>query len=624
MLAVRMRLVQILTKMRIFVGYSGTVIMKKEAVEPILSAVFVDYDNVYLSLQRKSEEAARLFARHSYTWVDTIASGALVTQTKSFSNPVRRRLVMNRCYGNTVPRRNASNSETDMHSFAFVRHHFLQSGFEIVDCPPLNGHQKNSSDIRMVMDIRDYLDHKTEFDEFIILSSDADFTPVLHRLRAHAKRTVIFTSDSTAGHYTALSDGEVREDDLIACLLSEQIGAENRIALPQSEDLSALRHQIVDLVVQSVLEADFPLSLEALEERATHVLGQEKTVGSDWGSAGSLHELLSTSLPNTIGLTDSAPYFAFDTARVMPAKTLPAGPAPMQKFGNYNAEAGAQTGAGSRTMEPQPAAASNETQHASSRHAGGASSAAHSERPSSSTAGAMAPQDLQDAISRIHAACEAPPFSPPEYRAIFTLLEREISEHQFQGVKTLQNVAHRAAEIGIKMSADDARYMLDAVTQGDPWLEQGGSANLFARRFHDYVVSRCRNNGLSLSKEELELIDAWFVSAPNPDGSLHQSTAASPAGASASARQETARPTTLQDALAASDAQNKQAQQTSQGGTHWWNSRNAADQSVQPLQYSSSGQQAGGNDLVMKGAATNSQASAGGEFPRILRNRLRN
>ena len=122
---------------------------------------------------------------------------------------------MNRCYGNPVPRRNTHDNSTDMNSFPFVRHHFLRAGFEVVDCPPLTAQLKNSSDIRMVMDVRDYLTHDTYFDEFIILSGDADFTPVLHRLRAHARRTVIFANDFTAAPYTAISDGEVRESDLI-------------------------------------------------------------------------------------------------------------------------------------------------------------------------------------------------------------------------------------------------------------------------------------------------------------------------------------------------------------------------------------------------------------------------
>ncbi len=37
--------------------------MKRESSGPILTTVFVDYDNVYLSLKRKSEEAAKRFSK---------------------------------------------------------------------------------------------------------------------------------------------------------------------------------------------------------------------------------------------------------------------------------------------------------------------------------------------------------------------------------------------------------------------------------------------------------------------------------------------------------------------------------------------------------------------------------
>ena len=62
-----------------------------------------------------------------------------------------------------------------------MRHHFLRAGFEVIDCPPLTAQLKNSSDIRMVMDVRDYLTHDTYFDEFIILSG---------RRRFHARRCI--------------------------------------------------------------------------------------------------------------------------------------------------------------------------------------------------------------------------------------------------------------------------------------------------------------------------------------------------------------------------------------------------------------------------------------------------
>ena len=197
--------------------------MKREAGGPCLSAVFVDYDNIYLSLKRKNEEAAKRFAKEATRWLREIESGRLITATNAQFGSAPRRIAMNRCYGNPVPRRNPHDNSTDMSSFPFVRHHFLRAGFEVIDCPPLTAQLKNSADIRMVMDVRDLLLHDTYFDEFIILSGDADFTPVLIRLRAHARRTVVFANDFTAAPYTAICDGEVRETALIELILAGEL-----------------------------------------------------------------------------------------------------------------------------------------------------------------------------------------------------------------------------------------------------------------------------------------------------------------------------------------------------------------------------------------------------------------
>ena len=120
-----------------------------------------------------------------------------------------------------------------MNSFPFVRHHFLRAGSEIVDCPPLTAQLKNSSDIRMVMDIRDLLNHDTYYDEFIILSGDADFTPVLHRLRAHARRTIIYANDYTAVPYTAIISSA-----LISVILTAQKKWPASALILQSPDFS--------------------------------------------------------------------------------------------------------------------------------------------------------------------------------------------------------------------------------------------------------------------------------------------------------------------------------------------------------------------------------------------------
>jgi hypothetical protein len=579
--------------------------MKVESTGTVLSTVFVDYDNIYLSLKRKNEEAAKRFAKDAALWLREIESGRLITPTNGSNFTLPRRIVMSRCYGNPVPRRNASDNSTDMNSFPFVRHHFLRAGFEVVDCPPLTAQLKNSADIRMVMDVRDVLNHETRFDEFILLSGDADFTPVLHRLRAHARRTVVFANDHTAQPYTAISDGEIREADLIALLLEGRIDQEVRsggaLREPSAADLEGMRKSIVAEVVGSVRSAGQPVPLEALADRAVRTLGHEKTVGSAWGGAGSFRDLLSRALPKDIKLTDQPPYFAYEPTRQI-AREIEARPEVRTEpqrdrraeatESRYEPRFEAPQAARNpeprtdyaREQRPEPQYDPRASERAAPRYevpryapreergetalppldsrvppqprhepqmpgygqsgffapppdrplgmppqrgqepappAGyGAppppSDVPGRQRPGSPPLARSADQasQIQQSIARIHEACQAPPLSPPEYRVLFEVMAEEISTNNLSGQQTLTNIVDRAREMGLEVRRDDVRFVLEVVGEADPWFEQGASANLFASRFRNFVVARCRAQGLNLSADEIDLIDAWFGGAP--------------------------------------------------------------------------------------------------------------
>lgn len=512
-----------------------------------MSAVFVDYDNIYLSLKRKSEEAAKRFAKDAGVWLREIESGRLITATNAPTDNVKRRIVMNRCYGNPVPRRNQNDNSTDMNSFPFVRHHFLRSGFEIVDCPPLTAQLKNSSDIRMVMDVRDFLTHETHFDEFIILSGDADFTPVLHRLRAHARRTVIFANDFTAAPYTAISDGEVREADLINLILTGQIGDQREagpIALSSSANVEDVRRDIINEVAAVVRAAAAPVPLEALAERAQRALGHDRTVATGWAGAGSFRELLAKGLPEDVRITAEAPFLAFDVRRHGDPRAV-AQALPQQRERDPMLDLTsppplpAQAPTASATA-PQAAAPAAPVPPAAMMPAGAAPTmplAGTMAPPMSPPAGPMLPRStlpvpgqpqgaapagpqgpqtaissaIQRSIARIQDACQAPPLAPFEYRTLFESMAAEISDNDLIGAQTLANVVKRAHERGIEVRKDDVRFILEVVSEADPWFEQGASANLFAGRFRNFVVARCRSQGLNLSADELDLIDAWFA-----------------------------------------------------------------------------------------------------------------
>jgi hypothetical protein len=91
-------------------------------------------------------------------------------------------------------------------------------------------------------------------------------------------------------------------------------------------------------------------------------------------------------------------------------------------------------------------------------------------------------------------------------------MAKEITDNDLTGAQTLTNIIQRARERRLDVQRDDVRFVLEVVSEADPWFEQGISASLFAGRFRNFVVARCRSKGLIISGDELDLIDAWFAS----------------------------------------------------------------------------------------------------------------
>ena len=78
---------------------------------------------------------------------------------------------------------------------------------------------------------------------------------------------------------------------------------------------------------------------------------------------------------------------------------------------------------------------------------------------------------IQRSIARIQDACQAPPLAPPEYRLLFEVMASEINENDLIGSQTLSNVVARAQERGLDVRKDDVRFILEVVSEPDPWFE---------------------------------------------------------------------------------------------------------------------------------------------------------
>jgi hypothetical protein len=514
------------------------------SAEVCLSALFVDFDNVYLSLRRVSEEAAGRFARNPAEWMSRIAMGGLV-RFKSHQDYVRRRFAVARCYGNPGRVLVSRGGPHDPHAFATVRTNFMIAGLEVVDCQPLSSQFKNGTDIKIACDIRDYLEHPTRFGEFIILSGDADFTPVLHHLRSHDRRTVVYANESTADIYKAFSDGWIEEREMIAFLLDEtpaslmlphDRGASHRPELPYDGARSYSQREIAPPQQLHALPPysgaapaqAYPAPAPAQPDYATayaqpqepakrrppgHANSAVQSLIEDFQVIGQEILLLVLDVVRTSEKPVPIAYLADRAQKILGhAKTLGTNWAGSGGFLNF---LNATLPEGIRLTEKAPHFVYDPKRHRLEERAEldappQPAQPKPSRQPAPGEANSSKLAELQNSITRIYDACKAPPLPPSEYQLLFTLVATEVQERGFAPVKTAQAVVARATQEGLRVALKDVSFILDAIDEIDPWLEHTRSPAAVARAYRDFVLAKCRHAGVQLTDDEHQLVQVWF------------------------------------------------------------------------------------------------------------------
>lgn len=195
------------------------------------SALYIDFDNFFGGLLRSDPQAAVRIAERPQVWIEGL--------TNPEGAPSRRWLQL-RCYlnpGGSVPHPTEPGQRIRFDAF---RPYFTQAGIEVMDCPALTKQAKNGADIRIVVDVMTALNQGALFEEFVLASSDSDFTPLLQVLRAADLRTCVIATGSTAIAYEALADEYLDEQDIFDLLAAtegaEQAEEEADAAEPEPED----------------------------------------------------------------------------------------------------------------------------------------------------------------------------------------------------------------------------------------------------------------------------------------------------------------------------------------------------------------------------------------------------
>ncbi len=493
----------------------------------VRTAVFVDFDNIYLGLRDQDPKAAEAFANNVDRWDNWIRESLPL----SGSAPARRDILMRRCYLN--PR-----------SFHHYRSFFTLSAYEVRDCPPLTAGGKTSTDIHMVMDILDALGHETRFDEFVLLSGDADFTPVLVRLRAHDRRTAVLAVGPASAAYKKSCDCLIDVDDFLGD------------ATGHAPPADAFGDVFLNRVADAVLERASRFGRVERPELLNVFLRFSEFKGSNWfghyGQESLVRHLcrlrpdlaeVNGALESAARARPSAPDGAEGSAEGRDGACAPEAlrgrivqaveeivkasphPLPLAKLANevrnrLGEEVRATNYAGAGTFKALLQAADLPTCRLTT---GGLPYVYDPERhqaPAAPGGGAIDPDvpGLDPFARRVHQITGAPLLSGADYEALFRAIFEEVRNTPYSRTGTSKAVRDACAGGGVLVARADVSHVLQGLYYAGAFqgtATPAGPEDL-ARAFARNVEHRCREAELRISDEERSLLNRWLVDGAAP------------------------------------------------------------------------------------------------------------
>lgn len=448
--------------------------MPYQARSHVRTALFVDFDNMYLNLRSIDPAAGEAFATEPDRWLRWMHEdmGQVVPDATEGTS---REILIRTCYLNPV-------------TFGKYRPFFTRSAFRVVDCPSLTSRGKNSADIYMVLDIVDTLTHSTHFDEFVLLSADADFTPVMLRLRAHDRRTVLLASGPSATALQSACDMviplEVFFDEALGVSLNQAAhpgsahtsspapgtvrgrsipvaaspARETPLANGQA-DIQRLQQSMRDELMTVIAAAEAPIPMATVAQRIRDRLG-DVVLTSGWGGFGGFGKFVESLTGDSLQVS---------------------GPRPPGYL-----------------LDPR-------------RH-----DALEPGKPR-----VPLPPDLADLAHRVARIVGVPQLTSDAYGILFEEIARLSAHGQISG--TLNVVAPRIRESCVDRGARVTRSAVHFVLQGFEfagvdWRSADRDAGILASEFADNVVRLCVNARRELTGGEVERLRSWIAAPGEHDG----------------------------------------------------------------------------------------------------------
>lgn len=246
------------------------------------SVILVDFDNVFYGLWELDAQTAIRFASDPMVWFPLLAQRHLVDGA--------RRWLVARCYLNPAGYVACGTEPNGRLYLSRFRPGWVRAGFEVIDCPSMTRTGKNAADIRMVIDALDLLNSKCVYDEFVIASGDADFAPLLQRIRAEDRRSTVISPGYIASAFASLAD-QVLDFDAIDSLVTQERASSPPTVLESKRADNSPEAGFGDFVRNKYEEAVGPLNLASLAHQAANAFPAAKETG--WYGAGSFTAAIS-------------------------------------------------------------------------------------------------------------------------------------------------------------------------------------------------------------------------------------------------------------------------------------------------------------------------------------------
>ncbi len=424
----------------------------------------------------------------------------------------------------------------------------------MVDCPPLTSGGKTSADIHMVMDILDTLGHATRFDEFILLSGDADFTPVLLRLSKHDRRSAILAVGPASVAYKAACDLLIDQDTF----LEEAIGATPSQAArtaygPSNSAMAELLHHIADKIYE---RASASGELVATELPPIFREFPEFTASTNWLGFNSLRNMTMAVVstrpdlamidgdPWRVGLVaeGEAPEPGPEPGRLLAHPrilsvadrnrlieeilgfvrsavessdaAMPMARAAQMVISRFGEQVLATRWAGAGTFRDLLEGRENPGFAISALKPGYVYDPARHQLPVDGRPEELVGDPELNALAyRVHQLTDTPYLPRGEYARVFRLTAEEVNEHGYFLTRTSKAVRDRCIEEGSPIARASVNFILRGITFGGHRFGQNGPEDplTLASCFFRNVVGLCDGAGIALDGNEIEVLEDWLL-----------------------------------------------------------------------------------------------------------------